>query len=58
MDHTQQEPASDPSFSRTISIEIESPKATSSKKFIKINNTPSEEEEKVSPLNPKEEEYK
>ena len=54
----QQEPVSDPSSSRTISISVESPKATSSKKFIKINNTPSEEEEKPSPLNPREEEYK
>ena len=54
----QQEPVVDPSFSRTISIEIESPKATSSKKFIKINNTPLEEEEKTSSLNLKEEEYK
>ena len=53
----QQEPVSNPSFSRTISIEIESPKSTSSKKFIKINNTPSEEE-KPSPLDPREEEYK
>ena len=56
--HPQQEPVSNPIVNRTISIETESPKATSSKKFIKINNSPSEEEEKSSPLNPKEEEYK
>ena len=56
--HPQQEPVSDLIVSQTISIEIESPKATSSKKFIKINNSPSEEEEKASSLNLKKEEYK
>ena len=54
----QQEPISDSSFSRTISIEIESPKVTSSKKFVKIDNTPSKEAKKPTPLNSKEDEYK
>ena len=55
----QQEPISDPISSRNITIEVESPKTTTPKKFIKINNSPlEEEEEKLLPLNPKEEEYK
>lgn len=52
----QNKPISDPPSNKTISIKVESP-TTSSKKFININNTP-EEEEKPTPLNPKEEEYK
>ena len=54
----QQEPISDPISNRTISIEVEFPKVTTPKKFIRINNALSEEEEKPSSLNPKEEEYK